>query len=124
MKTIFIGDIHGRDVWKTIIDNETPNRVVFMGDYFDSFDISPAEQQYNFKEIIEFKEKGECEVIMLVGNHDFHYFLLNQLRICIRTVWFVVNKSITSICETASGHRPSKCITSFITFLEIIYTRT
>ena len=74
MKTVFIGDIHGRDVWKNIIEVEKPNRVVFIGDYFDSFDISPAEQQYNFKEIIEFKEKGECEVIMLVGNHDFHYY--------------------------------------------------
>lgn len=74
MKTIFIGDIHGLDVWKNIIRTEKPDRVVFMGDYFDSFDISPTEQQYNFKEIIEFKEKGECEVIMLVGNHDYHYY--------------------------------------------------
>jgi metallophosphoesterase superfamily enzyme len=45
MKTVFIGDVHGRDVWKNIIEVEKPNRVVFIGDYFDSFDISPAEQQ-------------------------------------------------------------------------------
>ena len=73
MKTIFIGDIHGRDIWKKIVESEKADRVVFIGDYFDSFDIGSAEQQYNFKEIIEFKEKGECEVIMLIGNHDFHY---------------------------------------------------
>jgi hypothetical protein len=74
MKTIFIGDIHGRDVWKKIVEAENPDRVVFMGDYFDSFDISPALQQYNFKEIVQFKETNTCEVIMLVGNHDFHYY--------------------------------------------------
>jgi hypothetical protein len=73
MKTIFIGDIHGRDIWKKIVESEKADRVLFIGDYFDSFDIGSAEQQYNFKEIIEFKEKGECEVIMLIGNHDFHY---------------------------------------------------
>jgi hypothetical protein len=74
MKTIIIGDIHGRSVWKDIVAQENPGRVIFIGDYFDSFNIGGAEQQYNFKEIIEFKEKGECEVILLIGNHDFHYY--------------------------------------------------
>ena len=74
MKTIVIGDIHGRDVWKEIVFQEQADRVIFIGDYFDSFDIGPAEQMFNFKEIIEFKEKEECEVIMLVGNHDYHYY--------------------------------------------------
>jgi len=74
MKTIFLGDTHGRDLWKDIIAKETPDRVVFIGDYFDSFDIGSAEQQFNFKEIIAFKESGRCEVIMLIGNHDYHYY--------------------------------------------------
>jgi hypothetical protein len=74
MKTIVIGDTHGRSVWKEIVAQEKADRVIFIGDYFDSFDIEPVEQQYNFKEIIEFKEKAECEVILLIGNHDFHYF--------------------------------------------------
>jgi hypothetical protein len=74
MKTIIIGDTHGRSTWKEIVAQEQADRVIFIGDYFDSFDIDPVVQQYNFKEIIEFKEKGECEVILLVGNHDFHYY--------------------------------------------------
>ena len=74
MKTIIIGDTHGRSTWKDIVAQEQADRVIFIGDYFDSFDIEGAEQQYNFKEIIEFKEKGECEVILLIGNHDFHYY--------------------------------------------------
>jgi len=74
LKTIVIGDIHGRSTWKDIVAQEQADRVIFIGDYFDSFDIEGAEQQYNFKEIIKFKEKGECEVILLIGNHDFHYY--------------------------------------------------
>jgi predicted phosphodiesterase len=74
MKTIVLGDTHGRNIWKEIVFQEKADRVIFIGDYFDSFDIGPAEQMFNFREIIDFKEKGECEVILLVGNHDFHYY--------------------------------------------------
>ena len=75
MKTIFLGDTHGRATWKDIITKENPDRVVFIGDYFDSFDIGGAEQMHNFKEIIEFKEQAkDKEVIMLIGNHDYHYY--------------------------------------------------
>jgi len=74
MKTVVIGDIHGRSVWKLIVETEKPDRVIFIGDYFDSFDIPGIEQIHNFKEIIEYKEKGVCETILLIGNHDYHYF--------------------------------------------------
>jgi hypothetical protein len=73
-KTIFIGDIHGRDIWKQIVAKENPDRVVFIGDYFDSFDISTVEQLHNFKEIIEYKATSGKEVILLIGNHDYHYY--------------------------------------------------
>ena len=73
MKTVILGDIHGRDCWKQIVASESPNRVIFVGDYFDSFDNTAVEQMHNFKEIIDWKHSGQSEVIMLIGNHDFHY---------------------------------------------------
>jgi hypothetical protein len=74
MKTVAIGDIHGRDCWKQIIANEAPDRVIFMGDYFDSYDnYTAAEQMHNFQEIIDWKKSGQCRVVMLIGNHDYHY---------------------------------------------------
>lgn len=74
-KTVFIGDIHGSDRWKSVISNETDaDRFVFVGDYFDSFDIPGLIQMHNFKEIVEFKKTSPAEVIMLIGNHDYHYF--------------------------------------------------
>ena len=30
MKTIVIGDIHGRDVWKKIVEHENADKVIFM----------------------------------------------------------------------------------------------
>jgi hypothetical protein len=74
MKTIVLGDTHGRSVWKLITQQEKPDRVIFIGDYFDSYDIPGVDQIHNFKEIVAFKEKGDCEVVMLIGNHDHHYF--------------------------------------------------
>ena len=74
MKTIAIGDIHGLGYWKQILEKERPDRVVFVGDYFDSFNIPGIDQIHNFKNIIHWKQDNpECEVILLIGNHDFHY---------------------------------------------------
>jgi predicted phosphodiesterase len=75
MKTVLIGDIHGHDSWKSIINQEQDaDRFVFVGDYFDSFTVPGVVQIHNFKEIVEFKTTLGKEVIMLIGNHDYHYF--------------------------------------------------
>lgn len=83
-KTVIIPDLHGRSDWKLIIYQENPDEVVFLGDYFDSYDISGVEQLHNFKEIINYKETAftnegkedqhATKVVMLIGNHDHHYF--------------------------------------------------
>ena len=75
MKTIVLGDTHGRSNWKLAIHQDKPDRIIFIGDYFDSFEISGVEQIDNFEQIIKCKEDNpQVEVIMLIGNHDHHYF--------------------------------------------------
>ena len=75
MRTLCIGDLHGRSDWKLAVYQDKPDRVIFMGDYFDSWDIPGIEQIHNFKEIIKYKEDNpQVEVIMLIGNHCHHYF--------------------------------------------------
>lgn len=76
MITVVIGDLHGRSNWKLAIYQEEPvDRVIFMGDYFDSFDIPGLEQIHNFKEIINYKKRNpQVEVVMLLGNHDMPYY--------------------------------------------------
>jgi hypothetical protein len=74
MKIIALGDIHGRPVWKSIVENETFDKIVFIGDYFDSKEgISGKDQRKNFKDIIHFKKSHPDKVVLLIGNHDYHY---------------------------------------------------
>ena len=74
MKIIALGDIHGRTIWKGIVNNNLSDKIVFVGDYFDSkYGISPEKQKENFRDIIEYKRLNKNKVILLIGNHDFHY---------------------------------------------------
>jgi len=74
MRIIALGDTHGRTDWKQITTNETFDKVVFIGDYFDTHeDISPEQQKENFKEIIAYKKANMEKVVLLFGNHDYHY---------------------------------------------------
>ena len=75
MKTIVLGDTHGRSNWKLAVYKENADRVIFIGDYFDSFEFSGVEQIDNFKQIIQYKtDNPQVEVVLLIGNHDHHYF--------------------------------------------------
>lgn len=73
-KVIAVGDTHGRNKWKQIIEqNKDADKIIFLGDYFDSFDIPFSEQMSNFVEILVLKKKQPDKVILLMGNHDYQY---------------------------------------------------
>lgn len=79
MTTLILGDTHGRTNWKQAIEaHPEAEHIIFMGDYFDSFDISGVEQLHNFNEIIRFKEESDKNVVMLIGNHDHHYIIAGE----------------------------------------------
>lgn len=75
MKVIVIGDTHGRTIWKEILSQEQDfDRFIFIGDYFDSREgISFPKQIENFKDILEFKKTNPKNIVLLLGNHDYHY---------------------------------------------------
>lgn len=73
MKLVAVGDVHGRDTWKEIYEKERPDIFLFIGDYWDSFDIKWEQQVNNFLDIIELKKRNPKNVILIIGNHDFHY---------------------------------------------------
>lgn len=72
MKILAIGDVHGRDNWKEIVKQHF-DKLIFIGDYFDSFTIPFNNQLENFSEIVEFKKANIDRVVLLIGNHDYHY---------------------------------------------------
>lgn len=107
MKILSIGDIHGLDLWKDLVFSPsydfdvwkisvdagaTPDsslwnsmlymqydKIIFVGDYVDSFDISNEDIKKNLLDIIYFKKALPDKVVLLLGNHDVQYIVPNQL---------------------------------------------
>lgn len=75
MKTIVLGDIHGRICWLDIIQRENPDRIIFMGDYVSTHDknMSINQQCSNLEDILNYKEANPGKVILLRGNHDMQH---------------------------------------------------
>ena len=84
-KILILPDIHGRQFWKEAVEkhfNEV-DKIIFLGDYLDRYEnegISRKEEIENFEEIIDFKKNNQDKVILLTGNHDFHYISPNFTR--------------------------------------------
>ncbi len=78
-KIIAIGDLHGKDCWKKV-NPEEYEQIIFIGDYVDSFTITPDKIINNLKELIDFKKQHSGKVTLLLGNHDIHYMEYPQYR--------------------------------------------
>ncbi len=80
MKIVAMGDTHGRPKWRDIVIQEQQagaDKFIFIGDYFDARDggYSANRQIENFKDILAFKQANMNSVVLLTGNHDYHYIL-------------------------------------------------
>jgi len=69
-----ISDIHCRPYWRNINPDDY-DKIIFLGDYCDSFHYSDVEFLHNLKEIIAFKKAYYEKVILLIGNHDQPQYL-------------------------------------------------
>lgn len=75
MSYIFIGDVHGTDNWKDVVNEyktSDSDVVVFLGDYVDSYDVPPELCLENLSDIFAYT-CSTPNVHMLIGNHDYHY---------------------------------------------------
>ena len=72
MKLLSISDLHGQSVWKEIDDNGY-DRLIFLGDYTDSYMLDDETIYSNLVNIIELKQKYPDKVVLLIGNHDAQY---------------------------------------------------
>lgn len=74
MKTLVLGDIHGRTIWKDIIKKENPDKVIFLGDYVSTHEgISSDQQIEELYVILDYKDNNPDKVILLRGNHDMQH---------------------------------------------------
>jgi 3',5'-cyclic AMP phosphodiesterase CpdA len=72
MKIICISDLHGRDVWKQIKPDHF-DKIIFLGDYLDSYTYPDQQIIENFTDIIAFTKQYPDKVVLLLGNHDIQY---------------------------------------------------
>lgn len=81
-KILVVPDLHGRDFWKQPFQNNPDaDKIIFLGDYVDSFDHSKEmddQMVANLHSIIELKKANPDKVILLWGNHDVQYFVPGQ----------------------------------------------
>lgn len=83
MKTLVLGDIHGRTCWNEIIDKESPDHIVFLGDYVSTHhNISEDVQIKNCFDILDFKENNSDKVTLLRGNHDIQHLKYYWAECC------------------------------------------
>ncbi len=111
MKLIALGDLHGRKIWKTICKEADFDKAVFVGDYFDSHEGIPATQQIEvFCEVIDWKRSQGERVVLLLGNHDYHYlrcthdrysgFQPGYYKLIQRLLEDALDESLIQICHT------------------------
>lgn len=76
-KILIIPDVHGRTFWKKALDTGEYEKVIFLGDYVDPYEFEGITSEMaldNFKSIIAYKQQNTDKVVLLLGNHDLHYF--------------------------------------------------
>jgi Calcineurin-like phosphoesterase. len=87
MKIICIGDLHGRSEWREILRKEVDaNKIIFLGDYFDSSDpsITPEMCKDNFEILLRLKSNEPSKYHLLLGNYDFQYIDNRSSSFCRR----------------------------------------
>lgn len=83
---LIIPDVHGRPFWHYAEEHgEDFDKIIFLGDYVDPYSeehISPLDALNEFKVILDFYEAHPDKVVLLLGNHDLHYYSSHYLDIC------------------------------------------
>lgn len=72
MNIVTISDLHGRTLWKDLTIDDY-DRVIFLGDYTDSYRFDDDTIYANLSDIIQLKRLYPEKVILLIGNHDAQY---------------------------------------------------
>jgi len=83
MRILSIGDTHGHFV-VDYVKNLLPeyDKIIFVGDYVDSFKLTNLTINANLFDLIQFKKDNSDKVILLLGNHDLQYLFSGMIHRC------------------------------------------
>ncbi|NVZ11218.1 serine/threonine protein phosphatase [Allochromatium humboldtianum] len=92
-RTIFVGDLHGKyEVAEHILKNCPDDKIIFVGDYLDSFDRSIKDQVKTLLLVLDAAQAFPDRVIGLLGNHEYSYLNPQRYR-CSgfrKAIWYQV----------------------------------
>jgi hypothetical protein len=81
MKTIIVGDLHGRvEIAEQILEMVSDYNIVFIGDYIDSYDRSVEDQIGTLRLVLDAVNSSDGSVKALWGNHELSY--MNPVMRC------------------------------------------
>ena len=82
MKIVVIGDIHGKPIWKQLLEPhiKSADVIIFIGDYVDAWKCDNHTMITNLENIIQFKKDNMEKVELLLGNHDIQYMYYPKYR--------------------------------------------
>lgn len=84
MINAYIGDLHGQigvyDIIKTKFEEGKFDKIIFMGDYVDSFNIQDEYIIELVEDLIKLKTENMDKVFLLWGNHDVQYLYMPGFR--------------------------------------------
>ena len=74
-RVLVVPDVHGSHEWEVVktYPKDSYDYIVFLGDYFDSWENKWDDQGENFLNICRFVDEDKEHRKMLIGNHDFSY---------------------------------------------------
>lgn len=78
MLVLSVGDLHGRNNWESI-DFKKYDKVIFVGDYTDSFDLGDKQIMTNLRNLVYAKKQYPDKIVLILGNHDIQYIMPNQI---------------------------------------------
>lgn len=98
MDIIVVPDTHGRPfAYQLSPFIESCDKIVFLGDYFDSFDYTQKQQIEEFEFILDLKRALGSKVELLLGNHDVQYLYPDRYEL--RCSGFEANPKITALLQ-------------------------
>lgn len=76
MSTIVVGDLHGDvNIANDILDRfwVQSEHIIFVGDYFDSFEFSREDQLSLINNLISAQKRDPDKIVLMAGNHELSY---------------------------------------------------
>ena len=90
--------MHGESFWRKYLSSKEQlnayDKIIFLGDYLDSFFIKDEEMHNNLMNIIQLKKDNPEKIVLLWGNHDLSYynisFMCSGWRHTMHDIWHKV----------------------------------